>query len=193
MSVAYSFKFILIGSSGVGKTAILKRLVEDTFISESQSTIGVEFDSKTIIVEGQEIKLQIWDTAGQERFRSIAKAYFRNAVGVILVYDITEKKTFEEINLWLGDVHSLCDPSASIILIGNKCDLEDKRVITLAEAENFAKNHQLMYLETSALNGKNVTEAFMTVATNIYRKGVKSLPKPKKLPEEKSEESSCCG
>ena len=90
-------------------------------------------------------------------------------------------------------MHSLCDPSASIILIGNKCDLEDKRVISLAEAENFAKNHQLMYLETSALNGKNVTEAFMKTATEIYRKGVKALPKPKKKKKKKSDDSSCCG
>ena len=191
MSAGFSFKFILIGSSGVGKTAILKRLVENTFSSDSQSTIGVEFDSTSVEVDGQQIKLQIWDTAGQERFRSIAKAYFRNAVGVILVFDITERKTFEEINMWLNDVHSLCDPAAAVLLVGNKSDLEDSRVITLAEAENFAKNHQLSYLETSALNGTNVSEAFLMTATNIYRKGLKSMP-AKLHNQEKSDDDDNC-
>ncbi|OHS97216.1 Ras-related protein Rab-4B [Tritrichomonas foetus] len=174
MATALSFKFIIIGSSGVGKTAILKRLVEDTFSSDSQSTIGVEFDSTVIEVDGQQIKLQIWDTAGQERFRSIAKAYFRNAVGVILVFDITERKTFDDVNMWLNDVHSLCDPTAVCILIGNKADLADNRVVTLAEAEQFAQHHQLNYLETSAQNGENINEAFTKVATQIYRKGIKT-------------------
>lgn len=191
MSAGFSFKFILIGSSGVGKTAILKRLVENTFSSDSQSTIGVEFDSTTVDVDGQQIKLQIWDTAGQERFRSIAKAYFRNAVGVILVFDITERKTFEEVNMWLNDVHSLCDPAAAVLLVGNKSDLEDSRVITLAEAENFAKNHQLTYLETSALNGSNVTEAFLHTATSIYRKGLKSMP-AKRIDQERREDDDGC-
>lgn len=168
-----SFKFIVIGSSGVGKTAILKRLVEDTFATDSQSTIGVEFDSTVIDVDGEQVKLQIWDTAGQERFRSIAKAYFRNAVGVILVFDITERKTFDDVNMWLNDVHSLCDPTAVVILIGNKADLSANRVVTLAEAEQFANHHQLTYLETSALDGTNVRNAFVKVATQIYRKAPK--------------------
>jgi small GTP-binding protein len=170
MSTPISFKFIIIGSSGVGKTAILKRLVEDTFTTDSQSTIGVEFDSTTIEVDGQTVKLQIWDTAGQERFRSIAKAYFRNAVGVILVFDIGERKTFDDVNIWLNDVHSLCDPTATILLIGNKSDLADARVVSLAEAEQYAHHHQLNYLETSALDGTNVREAFVKVGTQIYRK-----------------------
>jgi small GTP-binding protein len=191
MSSAYSFKFIIIGSSGVGKTAILKRLVEDTFSLESQSTIGVEFDSTVIEVDGQQVKLQIWDTAGQERFRSIAKAYFRNAVGVILVFDIAERKTFDEVNMWLNDVHSLCDPTAVVILIGNKTDLAQERVVTLAEAEQFAQHHQLTYLETSAMNGTNVREAFVRVATQIYRK-TPSRPSPGPLPTSKPPKSGCC-
>ena len=191
-SSAYSFKFIIIGSSGVGKTAILKRLVEDTFSADSQSTIGVEFDSTIIEVDGQQVKLQIWDTAGQERFRSIAKAYFRNAVGVVLVFDITERKTFDDINMWLNDVHALCDPSAIIILIGNKGDLSESRTVTLAEAEQFAQHHQLTYLETSALNGTNVREAFVNVATTIYRKGYSSQPKGVKEINTNKKEGGCC-
>ena len=167
----FSYKFIIIGASGVGKTALLKRLVEDSFSSDSQSTIGVEFDSTVIEVDNQQIKLQIWDTAGQERFHSIAKAYFRNAVGVILVFDLSERKTFDQVNMWLNEVHSLCDPNAICILVGNKSDLVDSRIISVSEAETYAQRRNLTYLETSALSGENVRNAFVSVATQIYRKG----------------------
>ncbi|KAH0785277.1 small GTP-binding protein [Histomonas meleagridis] len=179
MSTLLSYKFIIIGSSGVGKTALLKRLTENTFKQQSQSTIGVEFDSTIIDIDNQQVKLQIWDTAGQERFRSIAKAYFRNAIGVILAFDITERKSFNEVNMWLTDVRSLCDPTAVILLVGNKADLASKRVITLAEAEQLAQQQQITYLETSAADGTNVREAFVRVATQIFRRGVKNpLPPP---------------
>jgi len=173
MSSPYSYKFIIIGSSGVGKTAIMKRLVDNTYSTDSQSTIGVEFDSTSIEVDGQSIKLQIWDTAGQERFRSIAKAYFRNAVGVILVFDITERKTFDDVNVWLNDVHSLCDANAVVMLVGNKSDMKATRIVSMSEAENFASHHQISYLETSARLGDNIKDAFIRVATAIYRKDKK--------------------
>ena len=167
-----TFKFIVIGSSGVGKTAILKRLVDDVFTTESQSTIGVEFLATTIEVEGQQVKLQIWDTAGQERFRSIAKAYFRSAIGVILVFDLTDRKSFDDLNQWLNDIHALCDPNAVVTLIGNKLDLGDQRSITSSEAESFAQLHQLSYFETSALGGDNIQEAFHRTAATILRKNL---------------------
>lgn len=169
MTATYTFKFILIGSSGVGKTAILKRLIEDTYDEEIQSTIGVEFDSKLMEIEGESVKLQIWDTAGQERFRSIAKSYFRNAVGVILVYDITEKKTFEDCNSWLNEVHSLCRPDIPVLLIGNKTDKENKRAVPVSEAEAFATHQQLKYIETSAQDGSNVQEAFIRITTEVFQ------------------------
>ena len=192
-----SFKFILIGSSGVGKTAILKRLVEDSFNDESQSTIGVEFDSTIIDVDDQKVKLQIWDTAGQERFRSIAKAYYRNAVGVILVFDITERKSFDDLSGWLNDVHTLCDPNAVIQLIGNKSDMATSRVVTLTEAEGFAAQHHMSYLETSAKGGDNVREAFVRVAGNILSKGLKStnqnngVNKSPLIPADKDSSKGC--
>jgi small GTP-binding protein len=190
---AVSFKFIIIGASGVGKTAVLKRLVDDTFSTDSQSTIGVEFDSTIIDIDGTQVKLQIWDTAGQERFRSIAKAYFRNAVGVLLLFDICERKTFDEVSAWLNDVHALCDPTAVVMLIGNKADLQQNRVVTLAEAEQFAEHHQLTFLETSALTGTNIREAFVKVATQIYR--TRPAPAPGVAPTPKVAPSSngCCG
>ena len=192
-----NFKFIVIGSSGVGKTAILKRLVDDVFTGESQSTIGVEFIATTIDVDGQSVKLQIWDTAGQERFRSIAKAYFRSAVGVILVFDLTDRKSFEDLNQWLNDVHSLCDPNAVVTLIGNKSDLNAQRAITQSEAESFAQMHQLTYLETSALGGDNIQEAFQRTAAAVYRKSVNNkkdgpvAPGPK-LDANSGPKKGCC-
>lgn len=173
-----SFKFIVIGSSGVGKTAILRRLVDDVFVTDSQSTIGVEFLTTTLDVDGNQVKLQIWDTAGQERFRSIAKAYFRSAVGVILVFDLTERKTFEDLDRWLQDVHTLCDPNAVVTLIGNKSDLTANRTITESEVESFAKLQQLTYLETSALGGTNIQEAFQRTASAVYRQSKKPSPSP---------------
>jgi small GTP-binding protein len=164
------FKFIVIGSSGVGKTAILKRLIDNTFNQETQTTIGVEYLATSIPVDGNQVKLQIWDTAGQERFRSIAKAYFRSAVGVMLVFDLTDRKSFESLSQWLNDVHSLCDPRAVVTLIGNKSDLAERRSVTVTEAENFAQMHELTYLETSALGGNNVQEAFEKAAGAVFRK-----------------------
>jgi small GTP-binding protein len=178
MTVAATFKFIVIGSSGVGKTAILKRLVDDSFSPESQSTIGVEFLTATVQVNRATIKLQIWDTAGQERFRSIAKAYFRSAIGVMLVFDLSERKSFDDVNQWLQDVHALCDPNAVVTLIGNKSDLTDERAVTATEAEAFAQLHQLTYLETSARGGNNVQEAFQKTAGAIYRKTVAGKEEP---------------
>ncbi|EAX94967.1 guanine nucleotide regulatory protein, putative [Trichomonas vaginalis G3] len=164
----YNFKFIVIGSSGVGKTALLSRLIDGTFSPENQSTIGVEYLSTVIEVDGNPIKLQIWDTAGQEKFRAIAKSYFRNAVGVILVYDITDRKSFDDLALWLNDVHTLCDPNAAVTLIGNKLDLSSSRAITTSEATSFANTHHLLYLETSARGGDNVQEAFARATKSVY-------------------------
>ncbi|EAX97206.1 small GTP-binding protein, putative [Trichomonas vaginalis G3] len=193
-----NYKFIVIGSSGVGKTAILKRLVDDVFTGESQSTIGVEFIATTIDVDGQSVKLQVWDTAGQERFRSIAKAYFRSAIGVILVFDLTDRKSFEDLNQWLNDVHSLCDPNAVVTLIGNKSDLVGQRAITQSEAEAFAAMHSLTYLETSALGGDNVQEAFQRTAAEVYRRSLmkgdnkSAQPDVKKLDNKQGGEKKCC-
>jgi small GTP-binding protein len=191
-----TFKFIVIGSSGVGKTAILKRLVDDVFSAESQTTIGVEFMATLIQVDGVTIKLQIWDTAGQERFRAIAKAYFRSAIGVLLVFDLADRKSFEELNHWLNDVHTLCDPNAVVTLLGNKSDLAKDRAVTVTEAESFAQLHQLVYLETSALGGNNIQEAFERTAGIVYRKTIAGRdggkPDDPHQPEKRSEPKSCC-
>jgi small GTP-binding protein len=196
MSGIPSYKCILVGSSGVGKTAILKRLVEDTFSEESQSTIGVEFDSTILNIENRRVKLQIWDTAGQERFRSIAKAYYRNAVGVIAVYDLIDRKSFDDLGGWMTDIHALCDANAVVQLIGNKADMAAYRRITVQEAEDFASQHHIKYIETSAKSGTNVKDAFVRLAVDIMERGMKSanpVPGPKGLLDgQDSGKRECC-
>jgi small GTP-binding protein len=187
-----TFKFIVIGSSGVGKTAILKRLVEDVFTTDSQSTIGVEFLATTIDVEGTQVKLQIWDTAGQERFRAIAKAYFRSAIGVILVFDLSERKSFDDLNQWLVDIHALCDPNAIVTLIGNKLDLADQRKVTSNEAESCAQLHQLSYIETTAVAGANIQEAFPRTAAAIIRKSLPVSGPPQSPQPAAAAGDGCC-
>jgi small GTP-binding protein len=202
MSGLPTYKFIVVGSSGVGKTAILKRLVEDTFTDDSLSTIGVEFDSTVVTVDNRKVKLQIWDTAGQERFRAIAKAYYRNAAGVFVVYDLTDRRSFDDLNSWMGDIHALCDANAVIQLIGNKADLASRRVVTVAEAERFAGHHHIMYMETSAKLGANIREAFVKVTAAILGKKSGQAPPtptanqspllPTAPPTGAEPEKSCC-
>lgn len=166
-TINLTFKIVVVGSSGVGKSAIVQRLVDGTFREEGQSTVGVEFKPFIIPVEDQNVKLQIWDTAGQERFKSVSKAYFRNAVGAVLVYDISNDASFEDLTNWLHDLQQLCNPNAYILLVGNKADLEEQRQVGVQQAKDFAEQHHLEYLETSALSGANVTEAFTRLAYGI--------------------------
>jgi small GTP-binding protein len=192
MTAMKTLKFIIIGSSGVGKTAILKRLIDDVFEPESQSTIGVEFLASQVEVDGAPVRLQIWDTAGQEHFRSIAKAYFRSAIGVILVFDLSDRKSFEDLNQWLTNIHQLCDPNAVVTLIGNKLDLKANRAVTAGEAEAFAHLHQLTYFETSALGGDNIQEAFRRTTATIVRKGATVGAAPTVNVKQNSTDSGCC-
>jgi small GTP-binding protein len=170
-----SYKIVVVGASGVGKTAIVNQLVNKTFKEEGQPTIGVEFKSFAIQAEGENVKLQIWDTAGQERFRSVSKAYFRNAVGAVLVFDLTQKPSFDELNTWINDLNALCAPNAYIILVGNKSDLADERAVSAGETQETAKRYNLEYLETSAKDGSNIAEAFTRLAVGIVLKARQGL------------------
>ncbi|XP_065511152.1 ras-related protein Rab-4B isoform X2 [Caloenas nicobarica] len=153
MSETYDFlfKFLVIGSAGTGKSCLLHQFIENKFKQDSNHTIGVEFGSKVVNVGGKTVKLQIWDTAGQERFRSVTRSYYRGAAGALLVYDITS-------------------PNIVIILCGNKKDLDAEREVTFLEASRFAQENELMFLETSALTGENVEEAFLKCARTILNK-----------------------
>jgi small GTP-binding protein len=155
-----SYKFIIIGCTGVGKTALHKRLVDDSFSESLEQTVGVEFDSTVLIVDDRKVRLQIWDTAGQEKFRSITKAYYRTAAGVLIVFDVTGRKSFDQLTSWVNDVRTLCEPAAMSTLVGSKSDLAEERVVTILEAEAFAEHHHMAYIETSAKTGENVKDAF---------------------------------
>jgi small GTP-binding protein len=164
-----SFKIVVVGASGVGKTAIVSQLVNKSFKEVAVPTIGVEFKSYSLVADNKNIKLQIWDTAGQERFRSVSKAYFRNAVGGVLVFDLTQKPSFDQLNIWINDLNTLCAPNAVIILVGNKSDLADDRAVTESEVQETTKRYGLDYLETSAKTGDNVAETFARLGQAVLR------------------------
>ncbi|KAL1215784.1 Ras-related protein RABB1b [Cardamine amara subsp. amara] len=170
MSYDYMCKFIIIGDTGVGKTCLLLQFTNKRFQPVHDLTIGSEFGYRTVTVDAHPIKFQIWDTAGQETFRSITRSYYRGAAGVLLVYDITRRGTFNHVASWLEDVQQHVSRNMSIILIGNKCDLDDKRAISKEEGQQFAQEHGLLFLEVSAKTAENVEEAFIKTAANILQK-----------------------
>ncbi|KAH3900874.1 probable GTP-binding protein YPT31/YPT8 [Saccharomycodes ludwigii] len=163
------FKLVLIGDSGVGKSNLLSRFTSNEFDMNSKSTIGVEFANRTIEVDGKKIKAQIWDTAGQERYRAITSAYYRGALGALVVYDITKSSSYENCRDWLRELKENADENIVIGLIGNKSDLGHLRAIPTEEARNFARENQLLFTETSALDNTNVDKAFEELITAIYQ------------------------
>ncbi|KAJ1920035.1 Ras- protein Rab-2A [Mycoemilia scoparia] len=216
----YLFKFIIIGDTGVGKSCLLLQFTEQQFTHTHELTIGVEFGAKLLelkeneapAIEGNEtkpkVKLQIWDTAGQESFRSITRSYYRGAAGALLVYDITRADTFKNLSKWLEDARQHLNKNSTIILVGNKCDLDAKRAVAKEEGKEFADANGLLYIETSSKTSDNVNKAFTMVAQEIYRKirnneidpndesnGIKlgsSQPGHISLPRDSHEEQSSC-
>ncbi|XP_028068203.1 ras-related protein RABA5a-like [Camellia sinensis] len=165
----YLFKVVLIGDSAVGKSNLLARFARDEFYPNSKSTIGVEFQTQKMDINGKEVKAQIWDTAGQERFRrAVTSAYYRGAVGALLVYDISRRQTFDDIGRWLNELHTHSDMNVVTILVGNKSDLKDLREVSTAEGKALAEAQGLFFIETSALDSSNVAAAFQTVVIEIY-------------------------
>ncbi|KAF5749782.1 RAB GTPase A4A [Tripterygium wilfordii] len=166
--IDYVFKVVLIGDSAVGKSQILNRFARNEFSIDSKATIGVEFQTRTLVIQHKSVKAQIWDTAGQERYRAVTSAYYRGAVGAMLVYDITKRQSFDHIPRWLEELRNHADKNIVIILIGNKCDLENQRAVPTEDAKEFAQKEGLFFLETSALESTNVESAFLTVFTEIF-------------------------
>ncbi|CAI9778743.1 unnamed protein product [Fraxinus pennsylvanica] len=164
----YIFKIVLIGDSGVGKSNILSRFTRNEFCLESKSTIGVEFATKTLKIEGKTVKAQIWDTAGQERYRAITSAYYRGAVGALLVYDVTKRQTFDNIQRWLQELRQHADSNIVIMMAGNKSDLNHLRAVADNDGQTLAETEGLSFLETSALEAYNVDKAFQSILTEIY-------------------------
>jgi Ras-related protein Rab-2A len=157
-------RYIIIGDTGVGKSCLLLQFTDKRFQQVHDLTIGVEFGARMITIDNKQIKLQIWDTAGQESFRSITRSYYRGAAGALLVYDITRRETFNHLTSWLDDARQHSNSNMTIMLIGNKSDLEHRRAVSAEEGQQFANEHQLIFLETSAKTAANVEEAFINTA-----------------------------
>jgi len=163
----FLFKLLLIGDSGVGKSCLLLRFAEDAFTDSYLSTIGVDFKIRTIDLEGKTVKLQIWDTAGQERFRTIAAAYYRGAHGIVVVYDVTDNDSFENVKGWLTEIERYASETVKRLLLGNKSDLVERKVVAYSTAKEFADGLAIPFLETSAKTSANVEEAFITMSKQI--------------------------
>ena len=164
------FKVVLVGDSFVGKTNIMSKYLKNEFHEDSKATVGVEFGSRQFNIEGHSIKAQVWDTAGQERYKAITSAYYKGAKGAFVVYDITTKGSFESVERWVNDLISSGDKKITILLIGNKCDLEEQRQITKEQGEEKAAKLDLAFLETSAFSGQNLDKAFEMMVNEIYKK-----------------------
>ncbi|XP_073179225.1 ras-related protein Rab-25 isoform X1 [Lepidochelys kempii] len=165
----FVFKVVLIGESGVGKTNLLSRFTRNEFNHDSRTTIGVEFSTRTVMVGNAMVKAQIWDTAGLERYRAITSAYYRGAVGALLVFDITKHQTYDVVERWLKELYDHAEATIIVMLVGNKTDLAQAREVPTEEAKMFAENNGLLFIETSALDSTNVEQAFETILRGAPR------------------------
>ncbi|KAJ3445157.1 ras-related protein rab-2-a [Anaeramoeba flamelloides] len=170
MSKKYLYKFILVGDAGVGKSCILLQYTNKKFEVSYDYTVGIEFGSQMIEINNTLIQIQIWDTAGQETFRSITRNYYREAAGAILVYDITRRTSFTNVQIWLEDILQHSPKQTEITLIGNKTDLEKNRVVSYEEGKKFAKKNNLHFMECSAKTSYNIDKIFVDFANIIYNK-----------------------
>lgn len=167
MSYDHIFKFIMVGDSGVGKSNISSRFIKNQFDIGSKTTLGVEFFTKDVIINHTNIKVQLWDTAGQERYKSIVTSYYRGAIGIILVYDISNRTSFNNLRFWLQQIETYCPNNIKILIIGNKNDLPD-REISLEEGKLFANQLGALFMEVSALHNYNICEAIELLVNDIY-------------------------
>ncbi|EYB91104.1 hypothetical protein Aduo_013985 [Ancylostoma duodenale] len=166
----YLFKIVLIGDMGVGKTCVVQRFRNGTYVDRQGTTIGVDFTMKTLVIDGKRVKLQIWDTGGQERFRTITQSYYRSANGIVLCYDITCKQSFSSLQRWIDDVSKFAAPNVVKLLVATKCDLEEQRVVEREEGEIVQRaNGMFAMVETSAKSNVNVDAAFLELATILKR------------------------
>ena len=198
------FKIVLIGDSFVGKTNIMSKYLMNEFHEDSKATVGVEFGAKKFDIEGKSVKAQIWDTAGQERYKSITTTYYKGAKGALIVYDITRKETFDSVDRWISEVLNSGDKNMTMLLIGNKCDLDNQRQVTKEQGEEKAKAFKVAFLETSASSGENLDVAFEMIMKEVYSKckneldeddGMEEMQIGKEIDltkEKKVEKKKCC-
>ena len=187
-------KIIIIGDSGVGKTNFMFRFADNTFNSLHVSTVGLDYKSKIIILPSskKKVKIQIWDTAGQDRFRSITKNYYKGAHGIILIYDITNQKTFENVKNWINQIKEEVSNKVTIILVGNKIDDEDHRVVSTEQGEKMANDFGLMFFECSAKSGVNIDSTFNELVKKTVENYSKVKMEGEKLKNKKGGKKGCC-
>jgi len=202
----YMFKVLLLGDAGVGKTSLMWRFSDDVFNHTYISTIGIDFKLRTIDVQGQKVRLQVWDTAGQERFHAISVSYYRTAAGIMLVYDITRRCSFENIAKWLRKIDEHAKEDVIKLLIGNKCDMEQPRAVMREEGEKLADEYDMPFFETSAKENESIKEAFECIVEEIMERfvpgwGIREKDKPaedavveikKKSRFAKNKDKKCC-
>lgn len=177
----YRFKVILIGDSTVGKTGLYTRYLFDEYRDGARTTLGVEFNVRDIQIQDKSIHLEVWDTAGQERYRGVSKLFYKNAVGLVVVYDITNRDSFTNLNRWISDAQQLVEPHACMLLVGNKSDLEIQREVSMEEGLRKAQELGCKFVETSAKDSINIVSAFHDLASDIFEKA-KNLEKEGVLP-----------
>ena len=193
----HTFKILTIGESGVGKTCVLRRFVENKFLKNHLATIGIDFKTRVINLNGLTIKLKIWDTAGQERFRNITNQYYKGADGILLVYDVTDEESYNKIRDWMDQITSNTDnEDIGLVLLGNKCDMEP-RAVTEEMGKEMAKELNINYYETSALTGQGINEAFEGLTKDIMKRKKLNLEgtggvELNKKNEKKKKNGDCC-
>ena len=186
----YIFKVLLLGNSDVGKSSLLLRFVDKTWTDSFVPTIGVDFKVKTMNIGDKTVKMQIWDTAGQERFRNVVASYFRGSNGILLIYDVTNRDSFKNLDNWLEVIENNASDNVLKILIGNKVDLVDDIEIKKEEGQQFANRYNMQFIETSAKLDTNVSEAFETLAKLMIEFNSKQVPLTQKKTDNKKLSSS---
>eukprot|EP00483_Globobulimina_turgida_P009620 UN09639 len=191
-------KLLMIGDSGVGKSCLLLRFCDDSFTQSFITTIGIDFKIKSMNIDGQRVKLQIWDTAGQERFRTITTAYYRGAMGVLLIYDITDEQSFLNIRNWMRNIEQHASNTIQLLLVGNKCDLTESRLISTKRGQELADEYGIPFFEASAKSDANVKESFVQIAKDILvknqmenRKSMDARAMEQKSKKPKAKKCSC--
>jgi len=189
----FMYKILLLGDSSVGKTCILTRYSDNTFQEDHLATIGLDFKKKDVNLDnGKTVKVQIWDTAGQDRFKSITKNYYKGAHGIILIYDVTTRKTFDNVRKWIDTIKEEVSDKVNVILVGNKIDNNDNRKVTTEEGQEIANEYKLPFYETSAKTGDNINKAFNDLITRVVDVFGKYEEKGQKLGNKKKKANGCC-
>ena len=189
----FVYKILLLGDATVGKTCFLMRYVDNTFQDSHMSTVGLDYKIKTLQMEdGKNVKIQIWDTAGQDRFRSITKNYYKGAHAIILIFDVTNHDSFDNVSVWINQIKEEVSEKVCIVLVGNKIDEVDKRKVLKEDGENIASEYKLDYFECSAKTGENIETVFQEVVKTMVENYTKIPEAGEKLSNEKKKKSNCC-